>query len=264
MIFHFIITLYNLELSGNDLTSIGMSTSTTKRLLRKFQINDFELATKADVMYVHFIELHPTFVAFDATFGGTYPATWKALIDECLTLTDDLGRVRSQQVLTIEMRKARQRCIDAFVDLRFFVRKAFNNSPAIVEAFRLREFHTKRYSKLDLLELLMVAYDFADTYSVELAAHGYTSAKHNELGNAIEAFNKAMVTLDMNKRERKSHTYHRIELHNQLWDELRRIHKAANIIFGAANAKAKLFALPWPKRKKKAEQETPPTTQTKE
>lgn len=217
---------------------------------RAYQISDLDLLQHAQTMHDHFLDDQAAFTAFDPNFAAPFNTEWQNAINQCLAQTTDKTRLDEQQQITQEVKEAIQACRQKFRDLRYFVRLAFAGNPAMQTAFGIEKFHRSQYSRLALLQLMITAYDMAMEHSAELNAVGFNASAITEIKTLADQLQNTDVAQGISKRERKTLTINRILDHNALWDTMRQVSRAAKHIYDSNPARASLYTLPWPKRKK--------------
>lgn len=225
----------------------------TTRIRRTYQVTDTTLVQHARTMRAHFLDDQAQFAAFDPLFAAPFEADWANAIDLC---SDERRDATSRSIIqqhTQQVMESMADCERTFRDLRYFVRLAFPNSPATWEAYGFSEFHSKRKGQLTLIELMQRAFLLASDHSAQLAAVGFDAAAIAGIRTGYEQLQAAKTDQEVEKHGRGSSTVNRVVAHNAVWDMMRQVSKAAKHIFTHDTARANLYALPWPKRKKQAE-----------
>lgn len=213
-------------------------------LKRKFNVDSLYMLEFSKTMRTHFLDEQATFSDFDADFATPFEVDWQTAIDEAeAVLPDEVIKDQLQQ-LTADVEAAMEACRVKFQSSKYFIEKAFPNSPAIRNEFGFNDYKKNRLGQLSLLQFMQTFFKTATKYAAELAAVGYDAAAVAEIETLSVALNDSNIAQEKFKGTRQLTTEERIVKHNAVWDITVRVSKAGKIIFMNDPAKYQLFLLP--------------------
>ena len=218
-----------------------MSINKTKR---NYTVSDSEMLQDSATVHQLFVDDLADFTAFDPNFTATYAADWEADIDTALALpTDELYRDQIQ-VKTQTVQEKMQACRGKYIEVKYFVLKAFANNKAVQQEFGLDDYNTARQSDIKLQEFMLRMHQIATNYSAELIAAGYTATQITEILTLADELGTKNIDQEVFIKEQLTTTQNRIQSMNTVYEKRSLIAQAAKIIYASNFAKYQQYLLP--------------------
>lgn len=225
------------------------------KIKRLFNLPHATLLQHAEVVAKNYPGDVDVFAAFDSTFSVEYGA-------RLLTSLDAARAVKSDQVVIDEMaqhtklvNEAMKDCLDAYKSLAYFVKKAFKDEKHIQDQFGFNDLNKLRGSQPKMIVFMENHAGTAIRYKAELVAAGCSEELIDSLPEKAKALKIAEREQESFKHERASISADRTAKMNALYEPLKALHNAAQIIFEDQDAKKAIYSLPKPQRVTKPKEE---------
>ena len=195
-------------------------------------------------MRAHFIDEQAAFAGFDADFANPFDTDWESVVSTAkLMPTDETVKDQLQQ-LTAAVEEAMEKGRIKFQSSKYFIEKAFPNSPAIQDEFGFDDYDKARRTQLGTLQFMRTFFATATKYAAELAAVGYDAAAVAEIDALTIDLDKANNAQEKFKGTRSLTAEDRVKAMNKAWNIMLQVSKAGKVIFMNDPAKYQFFLLP--------------------
>ncbi len=212
---------------------------------RKFKLPAVNMIQKSKTYRLHFNNRNAAFTAFDAVFGNPFAANWLTAInaaeaqDTYETLEDQ------QQTETAEVNAELVKAQKIYIELKYFIEKAFPDAFTIRNEFGLDTYSEIRSSQPEMIQFFSNMHDKAENkYKAELIEAGYTQPKIDE----IETIKNSLDTEDQEQEvfidENALATSTRNQVYNVAWEFAQKVNRAAHVIYADDADTLNLFLLP--------------------
>lgn len=213
-------------------------------IIRKYKVSDPYMLSFNKTKLGYFTDDQAAFSGFDADFTTPFETNWAGVIEAAeLIPTDETLKDQLQQ-LTALVEEAAEKCRTKFQHSKYFIEKAFPDSPAVRNEFGFDDYDKARRTQLGTLQFMRTFFATATKYAVELDAVGYNAAAVAEIDVLRADLDKANNDQEKFKGTRTLKTEERIIAMNKAWDVMVQVCKAGKIIFAADPAKYQLYLLP--------------------
>ncbi len=189
----------------------------------------------------------PVFTAYDPDLNDTKVDELQDLYTQALTFGSDHTELGVLRGLTEKMSKEVKNCISIFKDVRYFARKRFRNSPAILKEFGLDKYSKALNSQPEMVKFMYEVDTAVQKYKADLIAAGLKEAVITSVKTAAVALEKSNLTQESGKGERTEKAGGRIELMNQIYDILVEFSEASRRVFENDPLKRSRYVLPYTK-----------------
>lgn len=180
------------------------------------------------------------FTAFDSTINAAWMADYLADVEAAETVVAD-SAISDQQVQTTENVLSQMDLARAkYNEVKYFVQKAFPDSPATQGEFGLNDYMDARRSESKMIQFLDEMHKAAVKYKTELTDAGYT-AKIGDIQTIRTSLLDKNTTQEVFKKQRPKLTEDRIKILNAAYERLTQVNAAAQIIYVTDYAKQKQF-----------------------
>jgi hypothetical protein len=166
---------------------------------------------------------------------------------KALTFGTDKTQLGVLRNLTENLSDEFKKCVSLYKDVRYFARKKFGSSPAILKQFG---FETYRKARMNIPEMIVFMYELANTaekYKNELATAGLSESVIDSIKPAAAALEKSNLEQETGKTARNVKTEERIDLINSIYDTLMEFSVAAKIIFANEPLTRDKYKIPYSK-----------------
>ena len=218
---------------------------------RLFSMTFDDLILLANLFHNEFVVYKDKFTAYSSIFNDPFSANLKSLIEETSSLEQYNHFKNTSAVFKIELNQLLMASLNHYIQLVFFLKIAFSNSEAVLNAFGKNQYNFARRTPSRMISLLELAYNNAnsDEYRQSLIDSGYSQLKIDgllEISNSLK--NKYLAHQQLQNDSSKK-TEERIVMQNKIWRELLKINNAVKFIFPDSPALIAFFRLT-KKRKK--------------
>lgn len=218
----------------------------SSRIYRSYSMKDDKLIILVGVARDHYIKYKASFNSFnDVIFPPDYEdvVLGKKLL-EAKEILSDAFVVKRQAKETADVQEAIKKLLRPMKILAFIVNTHFARNSVVLDEFMLNRLHTKAQSVDTLIGFTKDALNTVEKYQDELVESGLKP----ELVTIIK---EACASLDKERRQqikiiktRPGLTQERVEKMNDIWQELVKLSRAANVIFEDHPQVKVLFDLP--------------------
>ncbi len=195
-------------------------------------------------MLGHFTDEQAVFASFDADFTAPFETNWQTTINDAEMMPTDETIKDQLQQLTAKVEDAMEKCRIKFQNSKYFIEKAFPESPAIRNEFGFDDYDQARKSQVGMLQFMRTFFTTANKYAAELDAVGYNAASISEIETLGIDLDKDNNEQEKFKGTRSVTAEERVKALNKTWDIMVPVSKAGKVIFMNDPAKYQLFLLP--------------------
>lgn len=212
-----------------------------KEITRHYSGNDAFMTESARVNYNLANDDLAKFTAFDSTIDEAYMAAYLADIETAETVVADTA-VSDQQVQTTENVLSQMDLARAkYNEVKYFVQKAFPNSPATQGEFGLNDYMDARRSENKMIQFLDEMHKACVKYQTQLVAAGYNAPAIAAIQTIRTDLLNKNTTQEVFKKQRPKLTENRIKILNAVYGRLSLINAAAQVIYANDYAKKRQF-----------------------
>lgn len=224
--------------------------------IRNYSVSDAKMMSEARSIIDLYKDYHTYFASFDPdTFHENFQAESNQKMQSAEQIPSDMVLIDIQAQKTQAVEKVMAPLLEEIRFAKYFVEKAFPDEPKIVNQFGYNDLQFARHSSDKMIQ-------FMDDFCGNMEKHKQTilDAKYPEEKFALcktyaEQLRTNRCEQRKNIKERPVHTANRIKQLNTIWEELKKIHNAATIIFNKEPEIQALFKLPVPDNKPGANSE---------
>ena len=199
---------------------------------RIYQGPDVEMRDEAKGIYNCFIEDQSKFIEFDPDFGKPEFAP------SFLKLIEDANAVQSNEQLSTGLKQLTEivndkmsLCRNKFQSSKYYIEKAFPNSPLIWDEFGYKAYEKTRNNQLRMKDFMRDFHTAAVKYSVKLIAANYTQEKIDEIDIIKQDFNQADENQEAFKRGRPTLTQDNLIILNNCYSMTAKVADVGKQIF---------------------------------
>jgi hypothetical protein len=204
---------------------------------------ELEITAKARLFIKRLQEDIAEFAAFDPNFNQAFIDSVTALEKELTDLPDDRSMRAIIGVETAELKKVVGRCCDLMYILAFFVRKAFPDNYGEQQQFGIFKFKKIKTKLLKFEVEMQLMGAKVEQFESVLASVGLSQAYIDELKSVHLVLSEAMHTQYTAKKQRKITTETRLQLMNEVWENLSRISRVSKFIYSDDYGKYQAYLL---------------------
>ena len=210
---------------------------------RIFNGQDLDMFKNIFDSCTHFEKYLTDFTAFDPGLDAAFLNNWKAIQEQVLKFYPDKLEVIQGEILLDESITALQKCQTKYIEVKYFVVKAFPKNAEALKEFGEGKYSKVRNSPLRMVQFMETLYGVAMKYKTELIAKGYTQAAIDEIAALANELREDNKKQQLKKQERPTQTRSRIELLNTYYGFGQQVAMVAPTVFATSPAKRKLFLL---------------------
>lgn len=228
----------------------------SKKIYRAYRGRDAFMASTARTTHHFFLSEIGKFTAYDTTLDAAFAGQFMLAIEAADTAGADYV-IRSQQAQKTEVvEKVMDKARGAYIDVRYFAEKAFENSLATQGEFGFGDYLSVRKNKAKMIVFMDKLYEKCTKYAAELIAKGMTSADIANINTIKSELQNTNTSQESFKKERPKTTEERIITLNKCYKIMAHINKAAQRVYQDDYAKQKQFVYKPTAGKKKKEAES--------
>ncbi|MFN8282176.1 MAG: hypothetical protein U0U67_03125 [Chitinophagales bacterium] len=224
-----------------------------KRVKRIYTTSDAHMSVSAGVMHKLLETDIAVFTAFDNNMNAAYLAEYNAAVvaAEAVVRDSTIKSVQAEKTETVEtvMEKARKK----FHHVKFFVKKAFENSIATQHEFGLKDYGKLRDNTTKMIGFLDLMHGKCVLHSAPLIAAGFSAAGIAEIETIMNELSASSLQQHAAKKERPVLTDERIVTLNTCYSFMAQVNAAAQLVFSNDYAKQKQYRFYEKRKKKKVE-----------
>lgn len=211
---------------------------------RNYHCTDPVLLTLAEG-YVTLVEKYGEELAgLNAKFTPEYFQFYKDLIKAVRQIPSDQLIVDIQTEKTDAAENARKRTIELYRKLRYYIEEAFPNKKLIWNQLGANDLNDSRYSEDKMIRFMLDLLQGINLHKESLLAVSCPQAFLDEIKEATDDLVEKNNDKKMYMKNRRILTYNRIDKFNEIWEIIRSVYKAAQIVFEDKPNVLHLFELP--------------------
>lgn len=210
-------------------------------VLRAYKGTDADMAASARVCHSLLLSDVSKFTAFDSTITATYADLFLTVINNADTVVADTAVLDMQVQKTVLIQTVMDQAKNKYADVKYFVHKAFPDSPATQNEFGLNGYKRARISPVQMIQFLDEMHKSSVKYQTELLAKGFSAAAVAEIETIRTALQTANTNQEIFKKQRQKLTAERITILNQCFAFVTEVNAAAQRVFKDDFAKRNQF-----------------------
>ena len=220
------------------------------RIKRLYSVTDAKMCESAGVTYKFLEQDIAQFTAFNNNMNAAYLVEYSAAIQAAEVVVRDTSVKGEQAVKTETVEKVMEKARKKFKHVKFFVEKAFENSPGAQHEFGLYDYLKVRLNTTKMIGFLDLMHTVCVTHSAPLIAAGFSAAGIAEIETIMHELSASSLQQHAAKKERPVLTDERIITLNKCYSIMAQVNAAAQLVFSDDFAKQKQYRF-YEKRKKK-------------
>jgi hypothetical protein len=220
-----------------------MAKSNNKR--RLYNTYDANVIGFANLMHLYLQESLAEFAAFDPQFTVEYLAELEADIEAASKCGSDLQSIGAQEQVSQDLKEKLAVCRVRFMDLKYFVGKAFEDDVTKAAEFVFKDYLKVRQSPAKMSQWLSDSHEVATKYASELTEAGFSSEKIAELLTLSNELKTLKSNLASAKAERLAATSERIRTHNKVFKTVQKICNVGKRIYANDYGEYEKFLYSW-------------------
>jgi hypothetical protein len=199
-----------------------------------------------------------SFTAYDPDLNQAKADLIQSTYDSILNYGTDNIQVSVVKGLTENLAGELKKSISLFKDVRYFAKKKFGNSPAILNEFGLKRYAKARRSQANMILFMHELDVTVQKYKVELKGAGLKEAVITGIKPAATALTNANTGQEKGKGGRTVKAEGRVVLLNTLYDLLKEFSDASRRIFEDDPLSRSHYILPYNTSKEEDEEQEKP------
>lgn len=223
---------------------------------RSFIGSDAAMVQSARVMHGIFITDKAQFISFDKDFTDPFGDNWLQAAERASNAAQDADTLVDQTAYSQIVENKMEECRRFFMEMKYFIEKAFPNNKENWEPFGYSEYDSVRKSETKMIKFLGVLYKTTLKYKTQLLNAGLPEEKVERIQDLQNELEEADYNQEIAKKGRPLLTQDRINMLNECYGYMQKVSKAAKIIFAGNYAKYNQYLLPSESAEKKEEEET--------
>ena len=221
------------------------------RVKRLYIAPDAKMCESAGVTYKFLEQDIAVFTAFNSNMNAAYLAAYNAAIQAAEVVVRDSSVKGAQATKTETVEKVMAKARKKYKHVKFFVEKAFENSPGSQHEFGLYDYLKVRFNTTKMIGFLDLMHTVCVTHSAPLIAAGFSVAGIAEIETIMHELSESNSLQHAAKNERPVLTDKRIMTLNKCYSMMAYVNAAAQLIFSDDFAKQKQYRFYEKKKKKK-------------
>ena len=193
------------------------------------------------VFHKLFVDNMADFTPFDPDLDAAFATAWKDAYQLAEDIPSDETFTDVLQQHTADIATQEKICIDAAIETKYKVNKAFRGDSIKPKEFGFHTMHSSRQSTPKFIVWMKVLHNRAVKYKSELIAAGMPEADIDALLAKANNLENAEVQQEVHKRERLATTQKRIKAYNDLWKFATAASYAASIVYSDNKEMRELF-----------------------
>lgn len=210
-----------------------------------FKYAQADLISLGRLIYGYLTQDIATFSAFDGQrFTAQYLSNFDAAYTAARDMPTDETILDQQMIYTATIEEKMEAARKLYRNTKYFIKKAFENKPSIMNEFGANNYEDSRKSVPDMVLFLGNLNYMINKYATQMTAAGYNMAQANDiitLRNELETAKYEQVSF---QSERKRYTQERIEKLNTLYQFITETCEAGKLIFEDNIAMYAKYVLP--------------------
>ena len=211
---------------------------------RKYKVADAVLLEHAGVVIQELPNDLTAFGNFDPNLNQEKLTGMTNIYNDALNQGTDNQQKGKVKKLTENLAAAINDCVKVFKEVRYFAKKQFGRSPAVMKQFGLNRYRKARTSQPEMVVFMYEFYNVAQQYRDGLVEAGMKAEVIESIKTAADQLNSDNITQELGKDNRMSKTEERVVLMNSLYDELADFSEASKIVFANDPLKREKYIFP--------------------
>jgi len=212
-----------------------------KELARVYNGNDANMTETARAIYDLFTLDVASFKAFDSTLDTTFRDAYLAQVEAAEQVVDDNVVIDQIVDLSDKAEETMNLAREKYVDVKYFVQKAFPKSAGIKGESGLHDYERARKSKTQMAGVLHELNLTCNKYNTELIAAGFNQTAIDDILTIRTGLLDKNSSQELLKRQRPKLTEDRILILNACYNTMTQINAAAQRVFRTDYAKQKQY-----------------------
>ena len=210
---------------------------------RMYSTSDAEMLETADVIAASLGDDIGDFTAFDSTLTADYVTTVQGAVGRVKEIKPDNVVIDEMGEWTQKVDAAMKKSSDAYSNLAYFVRKAFNGNIAVQNQFGLNDYKKARDSQAKMVLFMETLGDQATAHHDELVAAGCGEDVITTVSEVATELRESNIGQEKFKKERGVLTQERVKRLNEVYQLLVPLSEAAQIIYRDDPARLSKYTL---------------------
>jgi hypothetical protein len=181
------------------------------------------------------------FTAFDSTINAAAQTAYLAAITAAETVVDDTAIVGQLKQSTENMLTDMENAKAKYNEVKYYVMKAFPNSPGTHYEFGINEYDNARKSATKMIQFLDDLSKAAVKYQTQLVASGYSATAITGIATLRTDLLTKSNSQKMVRKQRPKQTEDRVMVLNTCYARMALINGAAQIVYANDYAKQQQF-----------------------
>ncbi|MCX6353041.1 MAG: hypothetical protein NTX03_14460 [Bacteroidetes bacterium] len=216
-----------------------------QNIKRKYLLKDTELHTKASLFHSCLVTYLTEFSSRFLFINQQYIDDFEQLIESCRKYPHDSGNIADGRVYTGEVKQLIKLAKDKISEVKAYAKIIYPSEDINANIYNAKKFQEAAANVSKLYDLLLHVHNFvtSDARKPDFLAKGYTQTDMDALLTTAEELSAQNTISVAGKTDRQTDTQTRIELHNQVYDQLKVIRICAKVVFRTNRAVYNLFNL---------------------
>lgn len=214
---------------------------TPEIIVRAYRGQDAKMLEDARIMRGIFEQDYPDLVEFDPTLTDPFIDDYLVQITAAEQVDPDSLVLDQQTQMTAEVEIAMKKGRNTYQALKYFIERAFPNSPTIWNEFGYNDYAKVHSSHPHFIQFYIQLHKTALKYASQLDQVGYDATRIAKLNDTSKSLQNANTNQGLFKNTRPVNTQERILTLNGIWDTLSRIRRAGKLTYIENFAKQKRY-----------------------
>jgi len=210
---------------------------------RMYSTSDAEMLETADVIAASLNDDIADFTAFDSTLTADYVTTVQGAVGRVKEIKPDNVVIDEMSEWTQKVDAAMKKSSDAYSNLAYFIRKAFNGNVAVQNQFGLNDYKKIRNNQAKMVLFMETLGDQATAHHDDLVAAGCSEGVITTVSEVATELSESNIGQEKFKKERGVLTQERVKRLNEVYQLLVPLSEAAQIIYRDDPARLSKYTL---------------------
>lgn len=214
-------------------------------IVRRYNVSDAEMLSEARNFASQLLKYLNAFTTLDGKrFTSDTIINFSALIAAAEELPTDNVLIDIQANSTRMVTEALEECYEEINFTKYYVKKIFKNNSPVMNQFGYNDLNNVRKSSDRMIRFMEDFIGVIVGYESTLLDAGFPESKKEELISLKERLKSLRDGQKTIKKERPIKTAERVVALNKVWEEMAKVHDAANIIYRDDREMRNVFRLP--------------------
>ncbi|GET33844.1 hypothetical protein PbJCM13498_27070 [Prolixibacter bellariivorans] len=210
---------------------------------RMYSTSDAEMLESAEVIAASLSDDIGDFTAFDSTMTPDYVTTVQGAVGRVKEIKPDAVIIDEMSEWTQKVDAAMKKCSNAYNNVAYFIRKAYNGNTAVQNQFGLNDYMKVRDSQAKMVLFMETLGDMGTAHHDELVAAGCGESVITSITEVATELREANINQEKYKKERGVLTQERVKRLNEVYQLLVPLSDAAQIIYRDDPARLSKYTL---------------------